>query len=594
MSRAAVRDPLPSSDTMSRPRTTGVNFERPIRAVGKYRILSELGRGGMANVYLAVARGPGGVSKLVVLKALLPDLATEQGALSMFLDEARLAAQLNHANVVQTYEVGTEGDRHVIVMEYLEGQSLSTLIRRAEQSERKLPLRMYLRILINVLEGLHYAHELSSYDGAPLALVHRDVSPQNVFVTYDGQVKVLDFGIAKAASSSTQTATGLVKGKISYMAPEQMIAGTIDRRADVYSAGCMLWAVATGQKLWKDMPDVHIMRAVLAGEIPTPQSVNAGVDNELNRIVMKALATQPDERYATALELQADLEAYAETLGPLIKQKDIGIFMADLFADKRAEIRALVERQLALIATEESAVSADFSFLPDSQGNTTLTQAGATGSNPKLSPGTGSYTLASRSATSPAPEMTQAPPPRARRTWLLALVPLLLGAAAYAFWLKPSSNSETPALAKPEPTVSAAPAAPAAPATATLRLRANPERAKLWLDGEQLATNPADRVLPMDGTSHRLRAEAEGFEPKIVDFVASKDETIELSLTAVPEPPASARRRAPVVRVPPRPAAAPPPAPAAATPAPAAKKPNCEHPFFIDSDGIKKLRKDCL
>src|SRR5262245_26552316 len=224
MSRGAVGlSPDNESGRSQELEAADIARERPVRWVGKYRILSELGRGGMSNVYLAVARGPGGVNKLVVLKAVLPELASEPGALTMFLDEARLAAQLNHPNVVQTYEVGTEGDRHVIVMEYLEGQSLSGILRRADQANNPLSLALHLRIVINALEGLHYAHELCAYDGAPLMLVHRDISPQNVFITYEGQVKVLDFGIAKATSSSTHTATGIVKGKIAYMAPEQII-----------------------------------------------------------------------------------------------------------------------------------------------------------------------------------------------------------------------------------------------------------------------------------------------------------------------------------------------------------------------------------
>src|SRR5260370_910736 len=189
---------------------------------GKYKLLAELGRGGMANVYLAVARGPSGFNKLVVLKCLRSDLASDTELLAMFLDEARLAARLNHPHVVQTYEVGEYVGRPVIVMEYLEGQVLSSLVQRA-QSNNALPLSLHLRVIIDALEGLHHAHELTDYDGKPLGLVHRDISPQNVFVTFDGHVKVLDFGIAKAATSQSQTATGILKGKVKYMAPEQML-----------------------------------------------------------------------------------------------------------------------------------------------------------------------------------------------------------------------------------------------------------------------------------------------------------------------------------------------------------------------------------
>src|SRR6187551_825040 len=378
MGSGSATNDLTSPSSASSPRFNepeALSFERPTLQVGRYRILSELGRGGMSNVFLAVASGPGGVNKLVVLKALLPDLATEGYALSMFMDEARLAAQLNHPNVVQTYEVGTEGDRHVIVMEYLEGQSLSATTRRAAAEGAALPLALHLRIISSALDGLHYAHELSGYEGASLQLVHRDISPQNVFVTYDGQVKVLDFGIAKATSASTHTAAGVMKGKIAYMAPEQIVGGAVDRRADLFSVGCMLWAAATGVKLWKDTPDVQIMRRAISGDIPTPQSVNPECDDDLNAIVMKALAREPEDRYATAIELQHDLEVYVERFGAAAKQKEIARFVSTLFADTRAQLKALVERQLTLIQTDNSSVSRE---RPRPAGRGSNTLGGAT------------------------------------------------------------------------------------------------------------------------------------------------------------------------------------------------------------------------
>ncbi|HYO94044.1 MAG TPA: serine/threonine-protein kinase, partial [Polyangiaceae bacterium] len=381
MSSSASTDP-----TRTGRRPLGADAEadgpdKPVRRVGKYRILSELGRGGMANVFLAVAHGAGGVNKLVVLKALLPELSAEPDALAMFLDEARLAARLNHANVVQTYEVGTEGDRHVIVMEYLEGQAFSSVLKRAELSGQTLSIAIYLRVVINALEGLHYAHELCDYDGSSLALVHRDVSPQNIFLTYDGQVKVLDFGIAKAATSSTNTATGVVKGKIAYMAPEQMIGDQVDRRADIYSVGCMLWAAATGKKLWKDTSDVQIMRRVINGETPAPNLVNTACDDELSRIVMKALASNRDERYATALELQSDLERYCEAFSSVVKQKQIGTYVSVLFADTRSGLRALVERQLTLVGeAQEFSRTTDRGSAPSAAGvGVSVTADGMTG-----------------------------------------------------------------------------------------------------------------------------------------------------------------------------------------------------------------------
>jgi serine/threonine-protein kinase len=189
----------------------------------KYAVVAELGQGGMSVIHLAAARGLGNVQKLVVLKSIRPELMTNDKVRQMFMDEARLATQLTHPNIVQTYEVVMISGRPVIVMEYMEGQSWSILWRRAAESGG-VPLAMQLRILSETLSGLDYAHNLTDYEGTPIGLVHRDVSPQNVFVTYDGHVKILDFGIAKARANSAHTELGELKGKIRYMAPEQMEA----------------------------------------------------------------------------------------------------------------------------------------------------------------------------------------------------------------------------------------------------------------------------------------------------------------------------------------------------------------------------------
>jgi serine/threonine-protein kinase len=214
----------------------------------RFRVIAELGEGGMARVHLALARGPSGVNKLVVLKTLRSHLANDPACLEMFIHEGRLAARLNHPNVVQTYEVNEDGGRQVMVMEYLEGQPLSHVYARGRKSGQ-LPLEMYVRVLCDALAGLHYAHELADFDGKPLNLVHRDVSPQNIFVTFDGQVKILDFGIAKAAvNAPNQTETGVLKGKVRYMAPEQIAGEALDRRADIFAVGAILWEVLADEK----------------------------------------------------------------------------------------------------------------------------------------------------------------------------------------------------------------------------------------------------------------------------------------------------------------------------------------------------------
>jgi len=494
----------------------------------------------------------------------------------MFLDEARLAAQLNHPNVVQTYEVGTEGDRHVMVMEYLEGQSVSAIMKRAEHAGAPLPMKLHLRVIINALEGLHYAHELRAYDGAPLELVHRDISPQNIFVTYDGQVKVLDFGIAKAASSSTHTATGVVKGKVAYMAPEQTVADAIDRRADIYSVGSMLWAVAAGRKLWKDMPDVQIMRRVINGEVPSPQSMNPGCDGELNRIVMKALALDPNDRYPTALEMQHDLERYAESTGLVVKQKEIAQYVSTLFGDTRTNLKLLIERQLSLVTVEES-------FSTPISGNTSQVR-NAPGHDPP-------------STLRPSLVPTRLASTRKKGLGGLFVVGGILGllAVGVVYFLRQSTQPvRAPAAASPATPAKAPSAAAPAPTQATIRFSASPTDAELFLDDRKLPSNPTSEVLPVDGTVHRLRAEAKGYASEVVELSPTHDDSVALELTPISAPAPSKRvSTRPFVgagkRLPPA------PTPASAAPAPEVpKKPACDQPFFIGSDGIKKIRPECL
>ena len=222
------------------------------------RLLLELGRGGMGVVYLALAQGPGGFTKLKVIKRLRAEIAEEPRALQMFLDEAKLAARLLHPNIVQTNEVGFDGKHYFLEMEYLEGQAYDALVRRVTAKGVRIPLHEALWILSQTLAGLHHAHELTDADGNPLRVVHRDVSPHNVLVTYEGQVKVLDFGIAKAADSQGETTTGAIKGKATYMSPEQAARKPADRRADIFATGVMMWEALAGKRLWSGLGDFEI------------------------------------------------------------------------------------------------------------------------------------------------------------------------------------------------------------------------------------------------------------------------------------------------------------------------------------------------
>src|SRR3954469_513574 len=296
---------------------------------GKYRTLFELGQGGTANVSLAVAKGPEGFKKLFVVKQLGSAYAQDPESRAMFMNEARLSARLNHPHVVQVYEAFEQGVTPTILMEYIEGQTLDAVLNLAGP---KLPLDLHLRILADVLSGLHYSHELLDLKHAPLNVVHRDVSPHNVMVSYEGVVKVLDFGIAKLSGTTVETEAGVIKGKLRYMPPEQIAGEDVDRRADVFAVGVMLWEALSGSKLWKGLSDATIMNRVLAGEIPQPPNA-AELPPELTAICMRALAPEREQRHQTALELELALEDYLAKRSHYVSARELGKFMTDRFAE---------------------------------------------------------------------------------------------------------------------------------------------------------------------------------------------------------------------------------------------------------------------
>jgi serine/threonine protein kinase len=315
-------------------------------ALGKYRLIAELGHGGMAQVFLALARGPAGFNKLAVIKQIREQLADDPEFLTMFLDEARLAARLNHPNVVQTNEVGEDGKRYFICMEYLEGQPLNRIIQRLGR-ENGLPLGLTLRILVDGLAGLHHAHELADYDGTALQVVHRDVTPHNIFVTYAGQVKMVDFGIAKALSQSAETKAGVLKGKVAYMAPEQARGDKVDCRADIFSVGVIMWEALAGRRMFKGLTDVVIIQKIVNGQLQSPKSANPAVDEKLDAVCMKALAHNREDRYESAAEFAAAIEGALEAMGDRSNLRDAGKLIQAQFESERARIKALVEAALS-------------------------------------------------------------------------------------------------------------------------------------------------------------------------------------------------------------------------------------------------------
>jgi serine/threonine protein kinase len=299
----------------------------------------------MADIYLARARGVEGFEKLVVAKRLLPRGEIDPSMVSMFLDEARVAATLQHPNIVQVYDIGiTDDDNYFFTMEFVYGQDLSHLLRRAAILRRPLSLDAALSIVIGLCAGLHHAHEKEGPDGRPLGLVHRDVSPQNVLISYDGAVKIMDFGIAKATSNSQKTRDGTLKGKIAYMSPEQGSSTDLDRRSDVFSVATMLWELTTFRRLFKAESDFESLRRIIQEDAPRPARYIPTYPAALERIVMKGLRRNPEERYQTAQELQLDLETFAREQRLVISAVSLSSYIRELFQD-RVDAWAAAQRE---------------------------------------------------------------------------------------------------------------------------------------------------------------------------------------------------------------------------------------------------------
>jgi len=300
--------------------------------LGRYELITRIGEGGMAEVQLALQRGPAGFEKLVVVKLVHQNLAAQKDFVDMLLEEARMAALLKHPNVVDIYDLGQADGRYFIAMEYLEGEPLLAVLRAGREGKR-LDILSTARLIADTAEGLDAAHELRTMGGDPLELVHHDVSLGNIVVLYNGQVKLVDFGVAKASQSvAAPGQPRRVQGKFSYMAPEKLRGHPGDRRSDIWSLGCVLWEALTLKRLFKGGNDNDTMRQVLESEIPVPSRINGAVLAALDPIVMRALQRDPAKRYPTAKEMAADLEEVLRKEGYGGKNEKIAKYMQATFA----------------------------------------------------------------------------------------------------------------------------------------------------------------------------------------------------------------------------------------------------------------------
>jgi serine/threonine protein kinase len=321
---------------------------------GKYYLLERINVGGMAEVFRAKAYGVEGFERLVAVKRILPNIAEDKEFIRMFVDEAKIAVQLNHANIAQIFDLGVVDQAYYIALEHVHGRDLRAIFDRCRQKTEPMPIAQACFVIMKVCEGLDYAHNKRDQSGRELNLVHRDVSPQNVLVSFEGEVKLIDFGIAKAAGKGSKTQAGILKGKFGYMSPEQVRGLPIDRRSDIFSCGIVLYELLTGERLFVGESDFSTLEKVRNVEILPPSTYNRRIPDELERIVLKALSKDVEDRYQNAIDLHDELQAFVYTAGEFYSRKDLAAWMKGTFAREIEEETAKLEayRQIAPPPTE--------------------------------------------------------------------------------------------------------------------------------------------------------------------------------------------------------------------------------------------------
>ncbi len=424
----------------------------------------------MATVYLGRLSGAGGFQRFVGIKRLHPHLAREPEFIEMFLEEARLAARIHHPNVVPILEIGTSEQGYYIVMEYVEGDTLANLIARAVQRGERVPVRVAVRILVDVLAGLHAAHELADDDGKPLGIVHRDVSPQNILIGVDGSARLTDFGVARATSKLSTTRTGQLKGKLAYMAPEQA-RGTkdIDRRADVFAAGVVLWEALEGRRLFKGDGEADTLNKVLYEPIPPLEDFEGSVPAAIEVALDQALDRERLRRYATAAAFAEALESAVRDVGDVATHKDVAAYLDEILGTEIVDQRETVR---AWIARGEPSRPKSLSMPPAVPTAPTLPRLGQRPLSPESTP-SGGASVASAvisnhglpAGAASKPQMAAVPASRRgpKWVWIIAAGAMVAGAVGLIRW---SGNREMPPAVRGEPAGSAVSVLPPPPSTA--------------------------------------------------------------------------------------------------------------------------------
>ena len=570
--------------------TTVRIVEGAAREFGEIDLIARLGHGGMAEVFLASRRSK--PAELLVLKRLKADLDDPEHR-AMFDDEARVMGMLAHPNIVRTVDAGEEAGQKYLALEFLDGLPLD----QCGSAVTSLGERAALHVAAELLEGLHYAHELHDREGRPLELVHRDVSPHNVFITYEGRVTLVDFGIAKSNARANHTATGVVRGKLSYMAPEQALCDTLDRRADVFAVGVILWELLSGKRYWEGLSDVQILKRMTFGDLPKIREAAPNIREPIAEALDQALAAKPEERFSTA---RAFREALADSFGGPFKRLELGRAVSEVARGYREALQTVVEGHLsaarnteglfdprttgegavAVSSPAEGAVAADAPSLEPARAEgarrETVDSTSSSAEAETTSPGALSSASVAELADEPSfdsqPSRRQAryagfettggsslevsaPVGGSSLRWLgyVAAAVLVVGGAAIAV---PRLMAPPPA---PAPATVSPLAAPPIEARVGVKLKTVPTDAAVYLDSARIAELPFSASFQRDQLGHALRVEAPGYKTKMQVLVFDRDIDLEIVLepeaanapsSAAPPPSAQPPRSSGVVRHP--------------------------------------------
>ncbi|AKF10280.1 serine/threonine-protein kinase [Sandaracinus amylolyticus] len=523
-------EPTPPPTSGARPTSQGRgSLQMPaICTYGRFDILGRVAFGGMAEIFLGRETTSVGATRLLAIKRILAHVADDPRFVAMFLDEARLAIQLTHPQICHIYEFGELEGTYFIAMEWIHGAQLGKLIRKARGRGGIAP-ELGARIVAYVAEALHYAHRARDANGEPLGIVHRDVSPHNVMVSFDGQVKLLDFGIAKAQSHTTKTQAGVVKGKFSYMSPQQCLGKPIDARADVFALGICLYETLTGEPLYHRATEYETMRAVIEDPVPSIRTVNAALPAELDAIVQKALQKEPRDRFATAGEMQAALEDWLAKIGKAVTTARIASLMEPLF-EEQIHAGPLVD---------STPFGESFRKRPSPIAQrVSPPQAGA------------------RVEGTPMPATIDEPSAtRSRTAWIASAAAAAVLALIGAGWIASSATSSHPAVTSAPAAVVAPPeevvptiAAPPAATSGHLVLRGAPPDAIVRIGDRTLRADELAAPIELPAGAHLVHAERPDHRSYDVGIDVRAGESIEVELAWAPLPRAAAEARGPVAR----------------------------------------------